>query len=228
MGERYNYAVEKQLADAMGGYLYDTSAQGSVRRRIGLLEEYFSENMNLKAWFYGFAQSESENAFTNIFDYTANGETGICKPFDLMEIVDGYTVIGYLEDYAATYNKNYTNGYDIYYGAAHQFEVTYRFPSDFTLKKIMYSKEVSSGGEFTIAETGEGDNVFIGSVSVRNPITGDFVNLFSSGQEIVIDNIEDYLNADGSLTLNYNIDTYDAYDINNYCLPKVKLAGCYD
>ena len=61
-------------------------------------------------------------------------------------------MIGSLEEYAYEYNKNFTNGYYVYYGSPEEIQVTYRFPDKFKLKEIVYSKETAGNKEFNTAD----------------------------------------------------------------------------
>ena len=59
-------------------------------------------------------------------------------------------------------------------------------------------------------------------------MTGNMTKLFDSGTETVVDNVEQYLNKDGTLTLYYYIEDDNLYNVENYCLPKVKILGEYE
>ena len=227
MAEDYEFAIEKQIHDALGADLYDTSQDSSTRRKCGLFEAYLSENENDTPLFYGFI-SNVKNGFSEMFDFNSLGETGVCRQFDIKEKVDGYEVIGSLEEYAYEYNKNYTNGYYVYYGSPEEIRVTYRFPDKFKLKEIVYSKETAGNEEFNMAEDAYIEDAFIGSVYVRNKKNDEIIKLFDSGDETVVNNMEDYLNKDGTLTLYYYINTDSSYNIEDYKLPNVKLAGVYE
>ena len=71
------------------------------------------------------------------------------------------------------------------------------------------------------------EEAFIGTAYVRDKATGDMIKLFDSGTETVVDNVEQYLNKDGTLTLYYYIEDDNLYNVENYCLPKVKILGEY-
>lgn len=213
---------------AMGGNVYSSSVAASLRRKVGVVEEYFEDNSNADAWFYGFVKEDGEKAFIDKFNYDMYGVTGVCKNFEMNEKIDGYEVIDSLETYASNYKSEYTNGYDVYSGAPEQFSVTYRFPKSFKLKELIYSAQTSGGNEFSGNVDKYSDYGFYGSVSVRNRQTNKLEKLFSSGKEVKIVNMSDYLEADGSLILYYSVDYKNGMEFGNLCLPEVKLAGDYE
>ena len=224
----YGNSVTAMIESAMGGNMYSNSMAASLRRKVGVVEEYLEDNSNTKAWFYGFVKDNSEKCFTEKFNYDMYGVTGVCKNFEMSEKIDGYDVIDSLETYAANYKSEYTNGYDVYSGAPEQFSVTYRFPKAFVLKELLYSKQTSGGCEFSKSKDSYSDYGFFGTVSVRNKKTNKLEKLFSSGKEIKIINMSDYLEPDGSLILYYSIEYKSGREVGNICLPEVKLVGDYE
>ena len=226
MSEDYNYEIEKQLAAVMGGHMEDTSMESDKRREYGIIEEYMAEKENDTPFFYGFI-SNDENDFQNIFPFSAYGSTGVCKDIEIKESIDGYEVIGSLEKYVEKYNENATNGYYVNYGE-NDLHITYKFPDKFNIRKIVYSPETAGGGEFTMKESDYTEEAFVGTAYVRDKVTGNMTKLFDSGTETVVDNVEQYLNKDGTLTLYYYIEDDNLYNVENYCLPKVKILGEYE
>lgn len=224
----YGNSMAAMIESAMGGNMYSNSVASSLRRKIGVVEEYLEDNSNAKAWFYGFVENNSEKSFTGKFNYDMYGVTGVCKNFEMSEQIDGYDVIDSLETYATNYKSEYTNGYDVYSGAPEQFSVTYRFPKTFVLKELLYSKQTSGGCEFLQNNSKYSDYGFFGTVSVRNRQTNKLQKLFSSGKEIKIINMDDYLEPDGSLILYYSIERKSGREVGNICLPEVKLVGDYE
>ncbi len=216
------------IESVMGGNMYSNSVAASLRRKVGVVEEYLEDNSNTKAWFYGFVKDNSEKSFTGKFNYDMYGVTGVCKNFEMSEKIDGYDVIDSLETYATNYKSEYTNGYDVYSGAPEQFSVTYRFPGSFVLKELLYSKQTSGGCEFSENNNKYSDYGFFGTVSVRNRQTNKLEKLFSSGKETKIINMDDYLEPDGSLILYYSIEHKSSKEVGNICLPEVKLVGDYE
>ena len=224
----YGDSDEAMIESVMGGTMYSSGVAASLKRKIGVVEEYLEDNSNAKAWFYGFVQEGHEETFTDKFDYDKYGVTGVCKNFSMTEKIDGYDVIDNLETYASEYNSEYTNGYDVYQGAPERFAVTYRFPKNFMLKELVYSKQTSSGAEFSTKKLKYADYGFYGVVSIKNKETNKYEKLFSSGKETKIINMSDYLDADGSLTLYYSVEYISSKELGNLCLPEVKLAGNYE
>lgn len=224
----YGDSNELMIESAMGGNMYSNSVAASLRRKVGVVEEYLEDNVNAEAWFYGFVEDGSEKTFTNKFNCDLYGVTGVCKNFEISEKIDGYDVIESLEEYASNYNSEYTNGYDVYSGAPERFCVTYRFPKSFVLRELVYSKKTSDGAEFFVKNGNYADYGFFGTVSVKNKQTNKFETLFSSGKEVKITNMSDYLENDGSLILYYSVEYKSFKEIGNLCLPTVKLAGNYE
>ena len=224
----YGDSDEAMIESVMGGTMYSSGVAASLKRKIGVVEEYLEDNSNAQAWFYGFVQEGHEETFTDKFDYDKYGVTGVCKNFSMTEKIDGYDVIDNLETYASEYNSEYTNGYDVYQGAPERFAVTYRFPKNFMLKELVYSKQTSSGAEFSTKKLKYADYGFYGVVSIKNKETNKYEKLFSSGKETKIINMSDYLDADGSLTLYYSVEYISSKELGNLCLPEVKLAGNYE
>lgn len=224
----YGNSQTAMIEAVMGGNMYSNGVAASLRRKIGVVEEYLEDNSNTKVWFYGFVENDSERSFIDKFNYDMYGVTGVCKNFEMSEKIDGYDVIDSLETYATNYKNEYTNGYDVYSGAPEQFSVTYRFPKSFVLKELLYSKQTSGGCEFSEKNNKYSDYGFFGTVSVRNRQTNKLEKLFVSGKETKIINMNDYLEPDGSLILYYSIEHRSSKEVGNICLPEVKLAGDYE
>ncbi len=224
----YGDSNEAMIESVMGGTMYSSGVAASLKRKIGIVEEYLEDNSNAQAWFYGFIKEGYEETFTDKFDYDKYGVTGVCKNFSMTEKIDGYDVIDSLETYASNYNSEYTNGYDVYQGAPERFAVIYKFPKNFVLRELVYSKQTSSGAEFSAKKSKYADYGFYGVVSVKNKGTGKYEKLFHSGKETKIINMSDYLEADGSLTLYYSVEYKSSKELGNLCLPEVKLAGNYE
>lgn len=224
----YGNSVNSMIESAMGGNMYSNSMAASLRRKVGVVEEYFEDNSNAKAWFYGFVSDDTKTGFRDKFNYDLYGVTGVCRNFEMSEQIDGYDVIESLETYAANYKSEYTNGYDVYSGTPERFSVTYKFPKSFVLKELLYSKQTSGGCEFLEKGNKYSDYGFFGTVSVRNKQTNKLEKLFSSGKEIKIRNMNDYLEPDGSLILYYSIEHKSNKEVGNICLPEVKLVGEYE
>ena len=86
----------------------------------------------------------------------------------------------------------------------------------------------TGGCEFFEKGNKYSDYGFFGTVSVRNKQTNKLEKLFSSGKEIKIRNMNDYLEPDGSLILYYSIEHKSNKEVGNICLPEVKLVGEYE
>lgn len=84
MAKDYDYDMEKQINDAMGINLYDTSFDSSKRRKCGLFEAYLSEDELDSPFFYGYIENE-HNGFSKMFELNSYGETGVCKRFDIKQ-----------------------------------------------------------------------------------------------------------------------------------------------
>lgn len=224
----YGNSVNSMIESVMGGNMYTNSMAASLRRKVGVVEEYLEDNSNAKAWFYGFVSDDTKTGFRDKFNYDLYGVTGVCRNFELSEQIDGYDVIDSLETYATNYKSEYTNGYDVYSGTPERFSVTYKFPKNFMLKELLYSKQTSGGCEFLEKSDKYSDYGFFGTVSVRNKQTNKLEKLFSSGKEIKIRNMSDYLEPDGSLILYYSIEHKGDEEVGNICLPEVKLVGEYE
>lgn len=84
MTEEYDFDIEKEIYDAMGLKLYDTSLECSKRRKCGLLEAYLSENVKDTPFLYGYIE-DAKKGFSDMTEYDSYGETGVCKQFDIKE-----------------------------------------------------------------------------------------------------------------------------------------------
>jgi len=108
-----------------------------------------------------------------------------------------------------------------------ELEVTYKFPENFILNRIIYDNEVAGGGEFKLKQNGYAETAFLGVAKVKDKTTGKYTKLLESAKEVDKTGIEKYLNDDGSLTIHYEIDRANNNEVDSYILPKVKLAGTY-
>lgn len=111
----------------------------------------------------------------------------------------------------------------MYQGAPERFAVTYRFPKNFMLKELVYSKQTSSGAEFSTKKLKYADYGFYGVVSIKNKETNKYEKLFSSGKETKIINMSDYLDADGSLTLYYSVEYISSKNLEISVFRKLNL-----
>ncbi len=223
----YSYSFESQLSAAMGGSYYDNSIDVSLRRRIGMIQVFISNNNMYDTWFYGFVPENEETSFTDKFSYDKYGETGVYKQIQVQETLNGYDVIGLLGQYADQFDENNTNGFYIYDNLAKEFEVTYKFPENFILNRIIYNNEVAGGGEFKLNQNGYAETAFLGVAKVKDKTTGKYTKLLESAKKVDKTGMEKYLNDDGSLTIHYEIDKTNNNEVDSYILPKVKLAGTY-
>ncbi len=224
---KYSYDFDYQLSSALGGSYYDGTADISLRRKIGMINAFVTDSRYADTWFYGFIPNNTETAFTDNFTFDEYGETGVYKIVQVPERINGYDVIGSLEDYAEEYDINRTNGFYVYDQTTRGIEVTYRFPEDFTLKKVIYNRETAGGNEFTLKTNGYSEDAFLGVAKVKDKNTGKYVKLLESAKKAEIDNIEQYLEDDGSLKIYYELDNVQNTDVDSYTLPRVKLAGTY-
>ncbi len=224
---KYSYDFEYQLSSALGGSYYDSTADVSLRRKIGMINTFVTGSSYADTWFYGFIPKDKETAFTDNFTFDEYGETGVYKVVQVPEKINGYDVIGSLEDYAAEYDSNLTNGLYVYDKATRGIEITYRFPKGFTLKKIIYNRETAGGNEFTLKNNEYSENAFLGAAKVKDKKTGKYVQILKSAKKTEINNIEQYLEDDGSLKVYYEISNIQNLDVDSYMLPRVKLAGAY-
>jgi len=224
--EDQSYGMDALISDAVGGSIYDGSSDSVVRRRFGMLAKFITSYATTNTWFYGFAEDGAETGFTKSLPYDQYGETGVYKNIELTEQSGGYDVIGSLENYVYECDNDYTDGYYVYADAS-AFEVKYKFPEKFVLKKITYNKETSSG-EYNLASYGYAENAFLGTAMVKDKRTGKYIKLFSSAKEAEITNINKYLDSDGCLTIYYDFrKNTRGSDIDSCTLPGVELAGVY-
>ena len=192
-----------------------------------MINAFVTDSRYADTWFYGFIPNNTETAFTDNFTFDEYGETGVYKIVQVPERINGYDVIGSLEDYAEEYDINRTNGFYVYDQTTRGIEVTYRFPEDFTLKKVIYNRETAGGNEFTLKTNGYSEDAFLGVAKVQDKKTGKYVQILESAKKAEIDNIEQYLEDDGSLKIYYELDNVQNTDVDSYTLPRVKLAGTY-
>ena len=232
-GDVYNcsntYDFETYAGNALGGDIYNSDTDVSIKRKISMLSRfYYNDLNNSSSWFYGFVPEGDEDGFTNMFSYEEYGVTGIYKRINVPEMADGYTVIGSLENYVYDFDDTVcTNGYIVHLEhLGETIEVTYKFPEGFDLKEIIYSKETADG-EFKIGSDGYAEMAFIGTAYAEDNKTGRREVILNSGQKKTVKNLEKYFNKDGTLTLYYDISSTGLYSIDTYTMPKVKLAGSY-
>lgn len=224
----YSYDLENQIGEIFGGHIYDNDTDISVKRRIGMLLMFATKNTDSDTWFYGFTADGEEKSFTDKFSFDEYGATGVYKNADIKETIDGYTVIGSLEQYASEYDSNDTDGYYVFGNSNRKIAVKYKFPNGFKLKEIIYNEETSNGGEYYIHSYGYADSAFMGSAVAEDKKTGKQVTILESAKDKVVKDADRYLDEDGSLTLYYDINYNNLnYEVDSFCLPKVKLAGEY-
>lgn len=225
----YSFSFEEQLSEVFGGEFYSNSTSNETKRRYGMLIQFVRDNQSDDSWFYGFVANGGETGFTNTMDYDKYGETGVCKTAEVQEKINGYDIIGSLESYAYDYDSNKTDKYYVYDNTGDSFEVRYKFPKNFTLKKIIYNEHTTSGGEYRLANYGYVENAFVGEAKVLDKATGDYVTIIKSAQDAEIDNIDKYLEDDGTLIIYYDITTNQTIrdNVGSMTLPRVTLAGKY-
>ncbi|MFG6392996.1 MAG: ABC transporter permease [Lachnospiraceae bacterium] len=224
----YSFDFDSQLSAALGGSYYDTNTNISLRRRIGMINSFITDNRYIDTWFYGFIPDNTETAFTDNFSFDKYGETGVYKFAEVPEKLNGYDAIGSLEQYADKFDGNLTNGLYIYDPQTKNLEVTYKFPEGFTLRRIIYNEETAGGAEFKIKGYGYTEKAFLGTAKVKNKKTGKYVKLLGSARETDRKDILKYLEDDGSLVIYYEFDNAsNVNEVDSFTLPKVKLAGTY-
>lgn len=228
----YSSDFESQLSAAIGGSYYSNGVSNDIKRKYAMIMNFVSYNKSPDSWFYGFVADNAETGFTDVFDYDKYGATGVYKTVKVAEKIDGYDTIGSLETYVSDYDNNKTDGYYVYdninNSINNNLEVKYKFPDNFSLKKIIYNKNTAGGGEYSIQNYGYAENAFMGEAKVLDKDTGKYVTIIKSAQDAEIDDIEKYLEDDGTLIIYYDI-AYDQsmYSVDSMTLPRVTLAGKY-
>lgn len=225
---KYSSDFESQLSAALGGSFYDNGTSNDIKRKYAMLMKFISNNQSFDSWFYGFVADGAETGFTDALEYDKYGATGVYKTAKITEKINGYDTIGSLENYAYDYDGNKTNGYYVYDYINSNLEVKYKFPENFSLKKIIYNETTAGGGEYKIQNYGYAENAFMGEAKVLDKNTGNYVTLIKSAQDAEIDDIEKYLEDDGTLIIYYDISyNQNLYSVDSLTLPRVTLAGKY-
>ncbi len=230
---QYSFNFESQLSAALGGGFYSNDIDIQLKRKIGMLHTFVANNRIYDTWFYGFTEEGSEAGFTDNFTFDKYGETGVYKIAQVEETFGGYDVIGSLEQYAVDYDSAHSNGYYVYDPSISNFEVTYKFPENFTLKRLIYNSETAGGAEFKIKKYGYSEYAFPGIAKVKDKDTGKYVKLLESAKKADIKDMEKYLEPDGSLKIYYDINSSVLLNVHGPdtfsqpTLPRVKLAGTY-
>lgn len=226
---KYSFDFEGQLSDAMGGDFY-SSTDNDLKRKFAMIVQFASENTSSGSWFYGFMTDGSETGFTETLEYDKYGATGVYRSVEVPEKVDSYDMIGSLEGYVYNCDTNKTNGYYVYDYSNISFDVEYKFPKNFSLKKIIYNKDTAGGAEFQLSNYGYVEYAFLGNAQVLDKDTGKYVTIIESGNDAEVDDIEKYIEDDGTLTIHYNIlyNPNGSVDVGNLTLPRVSLAGKYN
>ena len=230
---QYSFNFESQLSAALGGGFYSNDIDIQLKRKIGMLHTFVANNRIYDTWFYGFTEEGSEAGFTDNFTFDKYGETGVYKIAQVEETFGGYDVIGSLEQYAVDYDSAHSNGYYVYDPSISNFEVTYKFPENFTLKRLIYNSGTTGGAEFKIKKYGYSEYAFPGIAKVKDKDTGKYVKLLESAKKADIKDMEKYLEPDGSLKIYYDINSSVLLNVHGPdtfsqpTLPRVKLAGTY-
>lgn len=225
---RYSFDFDSQLSAALGGSYYDTNTSVSLRRKIGMINSFVTNNRYMDTWFYGFIPDNTETAFTDNFSFDQYGETGVYKFAKVPEKLNGYDVIGSLEQYADQFDSNFTNGLYIYDPQTKSLEVTYKFPENFTLRRIIYNEDTAGGAEFKTKNYEYTEKAFLGTAKIKDKKTGKYVKLLESAKKADRKDIAKYLEDNKSLVIYYEFDNSSQIDnVDSFILPKVKLAGTY-
>ncbi len=174
---QYSFDFESQLSAVLGGGFYSNDIDIQLKRKIGMLHTFVANNKLYDTWFYGFTEEGTEAGFTDNFSFDKYGETGVYKIAQVEETFGGYDVIGSLEQYAVDYDSAHSNGYYVYDPSISNFEVTYKFPENFTLKRLIYNSETAGGAEFKIKKYGYSEYAFPGIAKVKDKDTGKYVKL---------------------------------------------------
>lgn len=230
-GSKYSYDTSEQLGAALDANLYDSSTDINKKRQLAMISSFAGRNLDFDSWFYGFVADSAETGFTSALNFDKYGATGVYKAIKITEKVDGYDIIGSLQEYAYDYDSSQTDGNyllgRINGNMSQNIKVKYKFPENFKLKKIIYNETTAGGGEYSIQNYGYADDAFIGEAKVLDKATGKYVTLLQSAKDAEIDDIEKYLEDDGSLVIYYDI-AYNSSDVGSLTLPKVNLAGKYE
>lgn len=224
----YSYSIAKQTGAVIGGSLYDKKTPDAVKRKAGMIMTYAAGLKAGDSWFYGFIKEGGETGFTDAIEYDKYGSSGVSRNTVVKEKSGSYDIIGQLSAYAYGFDKDDTDGHIINSGIYNDFPVTYKFPEGFTLKKIIYNEETAGGGEFEAAVKGTAESVFTGTAKVKNKKTGKYDILIESGKVSETEDMDKYLDADGSLTIYYDISAGNSNnETDTFTLPGVNVAGVY-
>lgn len=225
---KYSFDFESQLSAALGGSFYDNGVSTDIKRKYAMIMNCIVNNQTSSSWFYGFVADGEEKGFTDTLEYNKYGETGVFKIANVTEKVDGLDVIGSLENYAYSYDGNETDGYYVYNSKNNEFNVQYKFPENFSIKKIIYNEETVGGGEYKLSNYGYAEEAFLGEAKVLDKDTGKYVTLIKSTHDTEIDDIEKYLEDDGNLIIYYDISYNQGDNVSSFVLPRVDLVGKYN
>ena len=186
-------------------------------RRVALLQyygnSYLSEN-TANVYFYGFCAAEEGTPFTDLFSLNQYGETAVIQEITSADImVEGETKVGVLSDFAQSQTgaKVDDSGLLDINPEEGDFGVDVTVVYDLAdiqkkYKSLTARYLAGNNKEFNVYSVHNyASNIFVGSISVRNPKTGKFEHWAEAGHEANLDKLEQYIDDQGKVKMLYSL-----------------------
>ena len=220
----YEYDYYSMLDDVLDREEDIASDITRKQRCIYLAQEYLEERSMQGCFLYGFfdTQDAAKDSFIEKLSCPTYGMTAVAMPVALHYRSDSDKMLPDLSVYLESTDYSLTDGKNILKDGVEKIKATYRLPDKYSWKQLIYGLDNNaelSGLEYMYLNKA----YFNGSVSLKNQKTGKKISLISSGEEKVVDNLQPYINPDGSLTLYYDLVDVEG-DADLYCLPTLMVA----
>lgn len=234
---------EEVVSVAFTGDPYSETRDTHKARRIKMLAHFGRLDSDIvdvpDIYFYGFRADGGETPFTKLFNLDRYGETAIVQEITQEDMTaDGEVTLGKLSDFEVS-SAGWKSGQptltvDADGRCSEDITVVYNLKDAIAkLKKKSSVKAIYTAvdnSEFMVygADSYVDDSIFMGTISVVDPKTGDSKQWATAGEEAELENLEKYMDDSGNVTLQYHVQSDLNLDDDMYSgvqLPVIRLSG---
>ncbi len=202
----YNYDLKNISALVLKENINASKSSYSIteQRMKSLIDAYVTSPLNTQGiYIYGFLDSPS-NYFIDEMKLNSHGVTAFSENIDISYMFEGRKADTSIDMYAVLFDDSITDGINIFFEDSKNVSIKYKFDPNDLPNAIIYSTQ--DNPEFNIYSSIYSE-VFNGNIAAYNLRTKDYDVVFESGVEKTLIKLEDYIDKDGYMTLNYRIDS---------------------
>ncbi|MCH5268398.1 MAG: hypothetical protein J1E62_08655 [Lachnospiraceae bacterium] len=244
MYDSYSSDWYSNVRQVFYGDNYYDSREPYKERRKALLEYYGNAFINgntlvPSTYFYGFRADGGETAFNKLFSLKQYGETAVIQEITADDTMKSDEVkVGRLSDYMVSLSDVYTddNGeLNLTANSIKKADVSVDVVYDLTAARQKYksltAKYLSEGNQefrlYSVQNYISGTKIFLGTISVQEPKAHKMVQWGVSGQESGIENLENYMDESGKITMRYTFQSNEMLEgfYDQLQLPVIQIAG---